>query len=42
MNTITLLLFGILFICMGFVFGFVVGSMTTLDAINKPKRKENK
>lgn len=40
MNAITLLLFGLLFICMGFVFGFVVGSMITLDAINKPTKRK--
>lgn len=42
MNSVTLLLLGILFICIGFVFGFIVGSMITLDAINKPKKRENK
>lgn len=42
MDVITLLLLGILFICIGFVFGFIVGIIMALDAINKPKKRENK
>lgn len=43
MNAIILLLLGILFICIGFVFGFTVGIIMALDAINKPtKERENK
>lgn len=38
MNTITLLLFGILFICIGFVFGFMIGFMINVDR----KTKEDK
>ena len=38
MNTITLLILGILFIGMGFIFGFMVGTMLNMDK----NRKENK
>ena len=40
MNAITLLLIGILFICIGFVFGFVVGIIMALDAINKSTKRK--
>lgn len=38
MNGITLLIFGLLFVTMGFVFGFMVGFMINIDR----KSKEDK
>ena len=38
MNETTLLILGLLFVTMGFVFGFMVGFMTNIDR----KSKENK
>jgi hypothetical protein len=37
MNGVTLLIFGLLFVAMGFVFGFMVGFMINIDR----KLKEN-
>lgn len=39
MNGITLLIFGLLFVAMGFVFGFMVGFMINIDRKTKENRK---
>ena len=39
MNGITLLIFGLLFVTMGFVFGFMVGTMINIDRKSKEDKK---